>query len=699
LARIRALSGNHTTLIPPGIAPPQPPPTNTNLPAPPTVGLIVDASDPAWTNFVQFRMPDNDVVEIDAATMAISRYFTNVGTINLGIAVRPDNGDLYVANTDARNTVRFEPVLRGHAMDNRITRIDIKTAARTNYDLNLGLDYSIVPNLAGLSNALAQPTAIAFDGTGSSFYVASFGTDRIARMDTNGIVIARIEVGNAIGFQADPRNKRGPRGLAFNSSTKRLYVVNRISNTIAIIDTTSDTLLKEFPIGSFDPTPRAIRLGRGFLYDAKLSGNGTESCASCHIDAEMDLLAWDLGDPGGNLKQVPIFIPFQQPTNMPVHPMKGPLMTQTLRGLVNNQPFHWRGDKTNFLDFNTTFDTLLGGTTLADPDMIAFRDFINTVTPEPNPNRGLSGGLSGSPGSGPLRGLSVFDNSNTPGGTCSSCHGGLGFGILGSDNKVHQAADDEQNFQNLKTPHLRNLYQKLSFNNSPGADSIGGFGLTHDGEEPSLFSLVSHPFFSSISPADQTNLVAFLLCFNTGTPQGVGYSRTVTSANANAPDISSDLNTLEGTLASSGKIDVIVKGTLDGVRHGLLYRAASNYYIVDSINIPPLTRSQLMTKILTGDTLTFMGVPPGTGLRMGIDRNANGISDADEAPPILSISSSSNSLTLSWPYGAIGYALESTTALSAPWNVVTNPPEIIGAQNVLTRPALENTRFYRLRSQ
>ena len=84
-----ALSGNHTTIIPANVAPPQPPPTNPNLPAPPQVGLIADASDPAWTNFVKYSLPDNDVVEIDAGTLSVTRYFTHVGTVNLGLAVRP----------------------------------------------------------------------------------------------------------------------------------------------------------------------------------------------------------------------------------------------------------------------------------------------------------------------------------------------------------------------------------------------------------------------------------------------------------------------------------------------------------------------------------------------------------------------------------------------------------------------------------
>jgi len=50
------------------------------------------------------------------------------------------------------------------------------------------------------------------------------------------------------------------------------------------MDTSNDTVLKEIPVGSFDPTPAEIRNGRGFLYDAKLSGNGNASCATCHID-------------------------------------------------------------------------------------------------------------------------------------------------------------------------------------------------------------------------------------------------------------------------------------------------------------------------------------------------------------------------------------------------------------------------------
>src|SRR2546423_10750068 len=46
--------------------------------------LIVDASDPQWNpTVIKYTMPDNDVAEIDTATLTVSRYFPHVGTSNL----------------------------------------------------------------------------------------------------------------------------------------------------------------------------------------------------------------------------------------------------------------------------------------------------------------------------------------------------------------------------------------------------------------------------------------------------------------------------------------------------------------------------------------------------------------------------------------------------------------------------------------
>src|SRR6185503_5911514 len=153
---------------------------------------------------------------IDTATLAITRYFPRIGTVNFAIAVRPGSGDLYVANTDARNLVRFEPNLRGAFVTNQISRIDITSGAVTRFDLNPGFEYVNFPSRRDQTNALAQPTAIAFGPSGANYFITAFGSDRVAQINSdNGAVQARIDLNpNAPGSSANPRTKRGPRGLA-----------------------------------------------------------------------------------------------------------------------------------------------------------------------------------------------------------------------------------------------------------------------------------------------------------------------------------------------------------------------------------------------------------------------------------------------------------------------------------------------------
>ena len=581
-----ALSGNRTTLIPFTSAPDQPPPTNPNLPPPPKVGLIVDATDVNWTNVVKFTMPDNDIVEIDTASLAITRYFPRVGTVNFAVAARPGSGDLYTASTDARNLTHFEPVLRGGFVTNLVSRVDITSGAVTRYDLNPGFAYTNFPNLANKSNALAQPTAIVFNPGGTNLFVTAFGSDRVALVDADsGAVMARIELNpSAPGSVADPRTKRGPRGLALKPGVA-LYVLNRISDTLTVVDPGSLGVVREIPVGSFDPTPQVIRDGRGFLYDAKLSGGGLVSCASCHIDSEMDLLAWDLGDPGGSLSTNVMrvsgsqtVVPGGVSSNVVFHPMKGPMVTQTLRGLLGLDPLHWRGDRTNFLHFNGAFDSLLGGTALSAADMAAYRSFINTIVFQPNPNQNLNRTLPATfAGGNPTLGRNAFIQTNYASLlgviqlNCNTCHG-LPKGTEGG----FTPAAALQESQDMKVPHLRNIYQKLHGANAPGAQSPLGFGLAHDGPDSSLTNFLSRAVFGPLASDtfQKQNIAAFVQCFDTGTAPAVGYTRTITAANVNSASVSNDWSLLEAQAVGGTNIDLIVKGVVDGRRQGFLFVTA-----------------------------------------------------------------------------------------------------------------------------
>jgi DNA-binding beta-propeller fold protein YncE len=612
-----ALAGNGSTIIPDTNAPPQcgtagqpqcNPPMNPALPPPPQVGLIVAATDPTWyPSFITFTMPVNGVVAIKTGASPTVSYYSHVGTVNLGLAVNPVTGDLFVANTDALNLTNFEDNLCGHFVNNRITRIKVSTGAVTPFDLNPKVTYGCSSNSADLAMALAQPASVVFDPSGTFMYVAAFGTDRVAKVDTNGNVLGFVEVAlpSGQGSNVDPANKRGPRGLALNSTAQTLYALNRISNTISVISTSAfKTVSGEIAVGT-DPTPATVKAGRGFLYDAKLSGTGTAACSGCHIDAEMDHLAWNLGSPTGEMTS---FV--QDGQTFLYHPMKGPMTTQTLRGLQNLAPYHWRGDKPEFAAFNAAFPGLMGGPQISDAQMAQYTTFINSILYLPNPNQHLDRSLPTSlNGGNPVAGLTDFLTvaGTEPGpNTCQACHTtdpGPGTNLL------IRPAVDTQAEQPVKVPQLRAIYQKDLFNRS-AATTIDGFGVVHDGVKSDMTSFLAGTAFSGYTQTEKNDIAAYSMAFDTGTAPAVGYTRTLTAANVASSSVQGDWTTLQSQ-AGVGNIDLIGRGTISGVVHGLLYQPKSNNYISDTGAL--YTQTQLQAIVLAGDTLSIMGVYPGTG--------------------------------------------------------------------------------------
>jgi YVTN family beta-propeller protein len=602
-----ALSGNGTTLVTFNDAPPPPPPTNPALPPAPAQGIIIQWNDPSWAGYVGFTMPDNDVVSINASTLAINGYYSAVGTLNLGLAVQPSTGNLYVTNTDALNLVRFETNLNGHFVNNRVTKIT-PSGTVTAYDLNPTLDYTNLPDPNSIAIALAQPAGIVFDAAGVNMYVAAFGTDRVAYVDPNRNVLNRIEIDpEATGSTVAPATKRGPRGLAINPAQDVLYVHNRISNTISVINTSSKTVVNEVKTGSTDPTSAAVKAGRGFLYDAKLSGNGSGSCAACHLDGEGDHLSWDLGDPSGSMFAVTL----NTGATFEEHPMKGPMNTLTLRGLVNEQPYHWRGDKPEFSDFNVAFQQLMGGTQISSTDMTAFTNFVNTITFLPNPYQNLNRTYPTSlEGGNAQRGESEFITTavNAQGKTCNTCHSATNFG---SDLEIFLLAES---VQPMKATLLRATYQKQLFNNT--GPTIDGFGILHDGGEENIHSFVGGNLFPNLAghPITQNDISAFNLSMDTGTAPAVGYGVTLTAADVSSSATTTAWSTLESQ-AGLQYADLVANGTIHGVVSGLLYMPATKLYQQEPSE-STYTHEQVVSLVEAGDTLTIMGVPYGAGSRI-----------------------------------------------------------------------------------
>jgi len=624
-------SGNKTTVVRfqdvvnGGGPPPPSPAMRADLPAAPTVGLIVhhdgthwvDEVGHNWDAAVPYTLADKDVFVIDASTRTITREITGVGTLLFNLAPNPVSGKLFVTNTEAMNATRFEPNLRGSFVRNRVSIVDPATGAVTPVHLNGHINYAVSPGPPSeIALSLAQPTDVRFTPNGAKAYVAAFGSNKVGVLDgTTAAVTGRVAVG------------QGPVGLAMAADGARLYVLNRFDSSISIVTTATDQVLLTVPMG-FDPTPATIRGGRVFLYDAsQTSGHGDASCASCHAFANFDNIAWDLGNPQGNYQNPPPNQTFGA-LLQGFHPMKGPMTTQTLRGLGDIGLMHWRADRSGFLAFNGAFVSLMGrADSLSAMEMQGYADFIATVRFGPNPSRYLDRSLP-NPASGPsaLRGENEFMNV-THDGTfkCNDCH----TVPTGTNNQVNPN-EILLEAQDIKVPQLRNAYEKNHMSRAPGSVNRAGFGFTHDGAMDNLVNFLNLPVFTFPGGNPQrADVEAFVLAFDTGTAPAVGRRITLGTANRDLAATTSLLDTLYAR-AAAGDCDLIVLGKSGGLKRGWLYAPSTSDFGSDRAAEPRLSKTALRALAADGSELTWFGVAPGSGLRMALDRDRDGYFDRDE---------------------------------------------------------------------
>ena len=581
-------SGNQTAVIPRTMAPEPPLPANDVLPKAPRQGILVNTNDRQWKKVLRDSPTDEDVFEINTTDLKITRRYSTVGTILFNLAEHPATGDVWVANTEARNLVRFEPELRGHVVDNNVTLLSRQDEASVRVmDLNHGLDYRLLPNKPALASALAQPTDVIFNQSGSLAYVTSFGTDRIGVLNQEGKVLKRIELGDGDPAEADPRNKRGPRALALHPSQNWLYVINRLSNSLSVIDVSQSKMITE--ILMTDPTPAEIREGRGYLFDAKLSGNGTVSCASCHVDADRDGLAWDLGDPGGDL--------FNNGSATPLHPMKGPLLTQTLRGLAGERIFHWRADRPGLTSFNGTFPNLMGGNKLADIDMELFADYMKSIRFHSNP---LAETAQSQQGEHLFNTKLAIAREGKNKFRCIDCHKRSGgAGSTGFTGLIKQPT---------KAAQLRGLNERLVFD---GPIKVNSFGFGADGASASLSTFLTNSHrFEKMAVEDRQALEDFLIRFPTETPNVVGKTITVTPKHAAGQEVVQKIQSLIRD-ATSESCRVRISGLLGERTIRMGYDSERQMFDFEPDSSQSLSLASLLEQLAEDQTgvLSFIAVP------------------------------------------------------------------------------------------
>ena len=615
-------AGNRTTIVGAktvtalgGPSPPNPP-MSPSLPPAPQVGVVVQWNRTHWVDDglptpkiwdagvpPGFSLPDDDIAVINANTGVVTLTVSDVGTNLFNIAVDPSSGTLYVTNTEAANRTRFEPNLRGQFLKDRITLIGSGGAGPvTPMPLNPHINYSVSPGPQSERDfSLAEPTDVLVNGAAGKVYVAAMGSSRVGVLDLAGNVTNRISTSDV---------PAGPVGLALDRTRGQLFALNRFTNSIAILSTASETKVGEMPL-RFDPSPPEVLNGRRFLYDGNFSSHGDLACGSCHVGANFDNIAWDLGNPQGTME------PSLQLTGRQVHPMKGPMTTQSLRGLANTSPFHWRADRLDFTRFNPAFVNLMGAPdSLSSADMQAYNDFIMTVAYPPNPNQRLDRGYSVLADSGRVE----FESRPHDGGQpCAFCHA-----LPTGTNRLIIPSVLLQESQDFKVPQLRNMYQKSGFAQASGPQKRG-FGFIHDGSVDNLVNFLRAPVFQFPDTMARYEIQAFLLSFDTGTAPSVGREVTVNGANKNLPGITSLLDSLYAQ-AELNNCDLVAHGWIGGVMKGFWYQSGRTF-LSDYDPEGSIPADTLRSWAANGGEITYLGVPPGSGKRMGIDRDRDGYRD------------------------------------------------------------------------
>jgi YVTN family beta-propeller protein len=735
----------------------RPPPRVSHIVRKNAAGRWMDDNNGDWTQWVSgtnapssgrivgWDLPDRDVAIIDTATLQVS-YAHRLMNICMAIAVNPVSGQIAVVGTDATNERRFEPVLNGVFLRVNLALVDPITRTNRIRDLDSHLNYitrTLPPAQRALS--IADPRGIQWNSAGTRAYITGMGSRNLVIVDANGNRVnpQPVELGE------------GPTGMALDESRARLYIWNRFSSSISVLNTSTATVITNVPV--FDPTPEIIRKGRPHLYDArKTSGLGITACASCHVDGRTDRLAWDLGDPAGNLAT-------NTNAGRIFHPMKGPMVTQTFQDIITpffggfariEQSLHWRGDRNNLEEFNVTFTNLQANdVVLTTNEFAEFKGMLATIFFPPNPLRTFSNSLPASlalpghlgppptnggprsplPPGRPIVGEFLFSSDAlfSPGQTklgCASCHAGNRGGRFGGppNSEITFMSRNEQLF---KMAQLRSLPDKLGMDGF-STNSRAGFGFMHDGRVDTLTRVLVEGFRLQ-DPQPIADMIAFLLCF-TGSdlPRGltgrtepiVGLSqdvpattgKQVTFAAPTPPPLLDAMFNL--ALQTNSRVELVIRGPKNNRPRSWLLRRQTGDFQSDRHHEIAHTLAQVIAAAAPGDEFTAMMVPEGSGVRIALDRDGDSYFDTTEiesganpADPasypirILSVSRSATTATLTWEsVPGTSYLVQWRANLAAgSWNNLGEP--LIANSATATRtdspPPTALRRFYRVRTQ
>lgn len=596
---------------------------------------VLDLSDPGVASR---GLPDEDLFRLRRDTGAVEAVSKGAGTILFGHGIHPTTGEHWQLGTEAHNADperQEESSVRGIFASNRLTltRIPGRGEPSSSAHRIVELD-DRDPDVPGkqwdAASALGQPYSLTFGQEGQA-YVASLLTDRVVEFDASGRRLGSWEL----------EEGAIPRGVVLDPEGATAFVHAWGTNALEVFEVEGEgQRIARLSLGH-DPTPPLVREGRKLFYDGSFSEHGNLSCATCHVEARSDLLAWNLSDEARD--------------------DKGPLVTQFLAGIEKTPPFHWRGERSDMHAFQVAFPGLLGAERILDEspggEFDAFEAFIlsiqNPANPNQHPERRLSDAIQspvlpeGIETSSAWRGHELYNTIPTVHEhTCNDCHAlptGTNHDHFGDDltgrlpkRSIFVVAGFHELWRKQQGTYDPGVLDERGLpKNPPEIHARLGAGVSHAGAVPDLVAFLE---MFGLRPRDVGDIASFLHQVDQGLAPAVHRGVLLRDLGPGGPrrfdsEVVRELAEYFLPQVKARNCDLVAYGI---VRDGDAERRVRwafdrdlGKFRADDSNLKP-RRPQDFARKIEGESHLFLGLPVGMGERFAIDFDGDGWPNVDE---------------------------------------------------------------------
>lgn len=381
--------------------------------------------------------PNSEVTVIDAERAVVVDHMNLPRVAGVFHTAFSNDGKLgVIAEYHPKNTVPLAHLEHGGAFNNTLTLF--------------GSDVGKAPvevSLDELERYAARPFAVTITPDKSKIFVSCGGAEFVTVIDVAKLLrYAHAHPGsNARDLSASANYVTvripvglDPHGMTLNHDGSKLYVANRLDDSISVIDTRANKVLSTIVLDGSKKIS-ILRNGEQTFYSAKYSFQGQIGCATCHIDSTFDGLTWDL-EPDGFGRDI--------------------VDNRPIEDLVGTEPYKWNGGNPNLpTECGPRTEKYFWRSENYDGKTLArLVTYIRSLPPRPN--RWLATNMELTPAQ--ERGKAMFERAIDKFGKpialenrCSYCHSGpKGTSQKSFDVGTRRATD---NTGLLDTPQLTNI--------------------------------------------------------------------------------------------------------------------------------------------------------------------------------------------------------------------------------------------------